>query len=67
MHCYAFLSDELLFTWLAFGTIVSLRMVVLNSRDRPGIYGLHKKHTWINSSVIVSAEKSTILVQLYQC
>ena len=29
-----------------------------NSRDQQGMCGFHKKCTWINSSVIVSAEKT---------
>ena len=33
-------------------------MVVLKSRDRQEMCGFHKKCTWINGSVIVSAEKT---------
>ena len=37
---------------------ISLSTVVLNSRDRQENVWLLQKHTWINSSVIVSAKKT---------
>ena len=36
--------------------ILSLSLVVLNSRDRQGNVWLSQKRTWINISVIVSAD-----------
>ena len=47
---------------------ITLSTVVLIVGIDKEMYGFHKKYTWINSSVIVSAKKLAIhlLVHLYQ-